>query len=111
MQREVHQDVHSLSTWAPDDNKKGDRKGMSEIFNRFDHMTWEAMAKYETETVEIKRLEAISEVDMTPLEKAIHVQKIKDAYWRRRMAMRTEDEVRRTSARLDVQRKVFADVI
>lgn len=95
MQRILYQAVYGLPTWTPDDDKKGDREGMSEIFNRFDHMTWEAMAKYETETVEIKRLEAISEVSMTPLEKAIHVQKIKDAYWRRRMSMRTEDEVRR----------------
>jgi len=51
--------------------------------------------KYDKETAEIKRLEAVSEDGMTQTELAIHRTEIKDAYWRRRMATRTEDEIKR----------------
>ena len=45
------------------------------------------------ETAEIARLEALSTDGMTRSEMAIHYTQIGDAYWRRRMAMRTPEEV------------------
>jgi hypothetical protein len=66
---------------------------LTELYNRLDYMGPEAQAKYDLETAEILRLESLSEKDMTDQEKIWHVQKIKDAYWRRRMAMRTPEEV------------------
>ena len=50
-------------------------------------------AAYIRETALIVSLEAKSEADMTPLQKIQHLQAIKDAYWRRRMATRTKEEV------------------
>jgi hypothetical protein len=50
---------------------------------------------YDRETAEIKRLEAIPTIGMNRQEYLIHYTKIKDAYWRRRMAMRTDDEIKR----------------
>lgn len=51
--------------------------------------------KYDLETAEIKRLESLSTVDMTEQERIWHRTAISDAYWRRRMAQRTDDEVAR----------------
>ena len=50
---------------------------------------------YDRETAEIKRLESMSERDMTEQELVWHITAIRDAYWRRRMAQRTDDEVAR----------------
>lgn len=47
------------------------------------------------ETELIKKLEQTSEVGMTEDERFFHRQEIRDAYWRRRMARRTDDEVKR----------------
>lgn len=53
------------------------------------------MNAVERETAEIKRLESVDEKSMTPAERIQHVQAIKDAYWRRRMATRTDDEIKK----------------
>ena len=53
------------------------------------------MNKIELETAEIKRLESVSMKEMSEKERMLHLVKIKDAYWRRRMASRTEEEVKR----------------
>jgi len=47
------------------------------------------------ETVLIKELEAKPTEGMTKDELFFHRQAIQDAYWRRRMAQRTDDEVKR----------------
>lgn len=44
------------------------------------------------ETAEIERLEAIRTIEMTDTEYWIHRQKIADCWWRRRMAMLTDEE-------------------
>ena len=49
----------------------------------------------EKETAEIKRLEDLPTENMTEREKLLHEQAIRDAYWRRRMAQRTPEEVER----------------
>jgi hypothetical protein len=51
------------------------------------------MLDSEKETENIKRLENIDTKDMTPYEYTIHVQKIKDAYWRRRRAWEREQDL------------------
>ena len=53
------------------------------------------MDKIELETAEIRRLESMSEQGMTEEELLLHITALKDAYWRRRMASRTEEEVKK----------------
>ena len=55
----------------------------------------ERTAAIEKETAEIARLEAIDMKTMTPQEAIWHRTAILDAYWRRRMASRTDAEIAR----------------
>ncbi|MFI5222632.1 MAG: hypothetical protein ACHQX3_00055 [Nitrospirales bacterium] len=52
-------------------------------------------AKIDLETATIQRLEAMPTDLMTAQELIWHHQEIRDAYWRRRMASRTDDQVKR----------------
>lgn len=53
------------------------------------------MSTVAEETAEIARLEAMSTAAMSEQERMLHETAISDAYWRRRMARRTPDEVKK----------------
>jgi hypothetical protein len=58
-------------------------------------MTARGKAIYDKETAEIARLNALPTKNMTEQERIWHETAIRDAYWRRRMATRTEEEVKK----------------